>query len=443
MQFVNSIFASKRFLLITFVIAVVYILSFFFESLFPIGHLLGIVFVLFCFLDLALLFSRKNGLDAKRYVADKFSNGFKNSIQLEILSSYPINISVDVVEELPYQMRSINFKKKINIDKHSQTQLTYDLVPKERGDYSIGNTILMAKNAIGIFKRRFIIETKQTVSVLPAFSQTGKFDLKSFKSTLIELGNKKTRRLGHSSEFEQIKGYVIGDNYKHVNWKASAKMNSLMVNQYIDEKSQQVYSIIDCGKSMQMPFDDLSLLDYSINSSLSFSHFVIRNQDKVGLICFNKKVSKILPPSRNSGHIDKIMNTLYNINTEFNESDYGNLYLNLKKHVSHRSLLMLYTNFEDLNSMHRQLRYLKAIAKSHVLVVVIFINTTLDDIINNPASNTYDFYLKSVCEKYSLEKRIIIKELEKHGINTVFTKPKNLSISTVNKYLEIKSRGII
>ena len=138
-----------------------------------------------------------------------------------------------------------------------------------------------------------------------------------------------------------------------------------------------------------------------------------------------------------------ISETLYNITTDFKESEFGKLYTLLKRTVNQRSLLFLYTNFETLDALNRQLNYLRLINKNHVLVVVIFSNSELNQLANTSSSKIRGIYDKIIAEKFIYEKQLIIKEMQSHGIQTILTEPKNLTINSINKYLEIKAKGLM
>ena len=202
--------------------------------------------------------------------------------------------------------------------------------------------------------------------------QLKKFDLMAM-AYRNEYGIKKIRRIGQTMEFEQIKNYVLGDDIRNINWKATAKKNQLMINQYQDEKSQPIYSIIDKGRVMKMPFNGLSLLDYAINYTLVMSNITIKKHDKAGMFCFSKKIENRVVAERRSNQMNLILETLYNVKTDFKESDFSKLYSDLKHNIKQRSLLFLYTNFETLDGLDRQLAYLQGIAKNHVLVVILFV----------------------------------------------------------------------
>jgi uncharacterized protein (DUF58 family) len=281
------------------------------------------------------------------------------------------------------------------------------------------------------------------VPVYPSYIQMRQYELMAISNRLTELGIKKIRRIGHNREFEQVKEYVSGDDIRTVNWKATARKNSLMVNHYQDEKSQAVYSVIDKGRVMKMPFEGLSLLDYAINASLVISNIAILKEDKAGIITFSSSVSTILAASKVHSHMQAILETLYNQRTGFQESNFDSLYVQIKRQIKGRSLILLYSNFETLSSLERQLPYLRSIAYHHVLVVIFFENTQLKELLEKSAANTEEIYLKTIAEKFAFEKKQIVKELQKYGIHAVLTAPKNLTVNTINKYLELKARGLI
>ena len=280
-------------------------------------------------------------------------------------------------------------------------------------------------------------------AVYPSYMQMKKYEFLAMSNRLSEFGMKKIRKIGHTMEFEQIKTYVNGDDVRTINWKSTAKKGAIMVNQYQDEKSQPIYSLIDIGRVMKMPFEELKLLDYAINSTLAFSNIALRKNDKVGMLTFSRKVENVVVASNKKTNLAVLNEVLYKINTDYSDSDYGLLYGMIKRKVTQRSLLILYTNFEHISGLERQIPYLKLIAKQHVLLTVFFENTELEELISEDAENLETIYEKTIAQKFFYEKKLIVKELEKHGVYAILTKPKNLSVNVINKYLEFKSKGLI
>jgi uncharacterized protein (DUF58 family) len=394
-------------------------------------------------IDIILLFRVKKGMKAERFAPEKFSNGDENPIKLSVQNFYQFEVKLTIIDEVPsqFQMREANFQ--VTLDSGGSQLINYTLRPVKRGEYHFGKLNILAQSPIGLISRRFQFAEPVMVPVYPSFIQMRKYELLAISNDLTMQGIKKIRRLGHNQEFEQIKEYVAGDDFRTVNWKATARKAQLMVNIYQDEKSQQVYSLIDKSRVMKMPFEGMSLLDYAINATLALSNIAIKKGDKAGLISFQNKVNTVLPASKRNKQMQLIQESLYNQKTAFKEADFSRLFVAVKRKLTQRSLLMLYTNFESMAGLERQLPFLRNLSKSHVLVVIFFQNTELTDLLESRPKAIKDIYYKTVAEKYDHEKRLIVRELRKHGIYSVLTTPKDLTINTINKYLELKARGLI
>lgn len=443
MKFIKSLYLHSKFFVYLASASICFLLSFWIPIFYPFAWFISISILMLFIVDLILLYRFKNAITARRLLPDKFSNSDENPVPITITNNYPFKSIIDVIDELPLQFQKRDFLYKVDLMPNQTHDFSYDVRPVERGEYFFGHLNIFASSNLKILKRKYQFQNAQMVAVYPSFIQMQKYDFLAISNNLSEFGLKKIRRIGHTSEFEQIKEYIRGDDFRTVNWKATAKRAQLMVNQYQDEKSQPIYSIIDTGRIMKMPFNGLKLLDYAINSTLAFSNVALKKHDKVGILTFSKTIESFLPAAQKLTHLNTILERLYNVNTQFTDSDFGLLYTQLKRKVTHRSLLLLYTNFEHISALKRQLPYLQAISKKHLLVVVLFENTELDNLITQGAEDLQAIYHKTIAEKFSFEKRLMVKELQKHGIQSILTAPEKLSINTINKYLEIKARGLL
>ena len=426
-----------------FGVIVLFVLSFIFPFLYGLSWIVLVVVLVFLLLDILILFGAKTVIKATRITPEKLSNGDENPINISILNYYTFRIKVKIIDEVPFQFQVWNFEIIRSIKPNSSDEIAYNLRPTERGEYYFGALNVYVSSPLGIVSRRFTFDKGKMIPTYPSYIQLRKYELIAFSNNLFQYGIKKIRRIGHTMEFEQIKEYVQGDDIRTLNWKATAKRNTLMVNQFQDEKSQSVYMAIDKGRVMKMPFNKLSLLDYAINATLVLSNIILKKQDKAGMFTFSKKIENRVVAERRSSQMQQILENLYNVKTDFFESDYSRLYVDIKKNINQRSLIILYTNFETLDGLHRQLPYLKGIAKSHLLVVVFFQNTELNELIDKKTEKVQEIYDKVIAEKFAFEKRLIVNELKKYGIHAVLTEPENLTVDTINKYLEIKARGIL
>lgn len=420
-----------------------FFVSFFVKWLYPVALALLGALVLALFVDIFMLFSAKNRVRATRVLPEKLSNGDDNPIVINVKSKYRVPVSVRIIDEIPYQYQKRDFLIESRLQPHVEKEFRYSLRPVNRGEYLFGKLNIFVLTPLRLAMRRYVFCENAAVAAYPSFLQMRQYDMMAFSNNLFEFGLKKIRRIGHTMEFEQIKDYVSGDDMRTINWKATSKKGQLMVNQYQEEKSQPVYLIIDKGRSMQMPFNEMSLLDYAINSTLAVSNIVIKKQDKAGMFTFSRKVENRIAADRKAGQMQKIMEALYRIDTDFTESDFNRLYADIRQTVTQRSLLMLYTNFETMDALHRQLPYLKAIARNHLLIVIFFDNTELNKLIEKKTRNVQEIYDKIIAEKFAFEKRLIVRELARHGIQSILTQPENLTLNSINKYLELKARGMI
>ncbi len=439
----RSFYLSKRTYWTGGAIAFVFASSFFWQPLIELGK---ITLLLVCFLllvDFLLLYGKRKALLGGRSCNPRFSNGDDNNIYIELQNNYRFRIHASIIDELPLQFQIRNFNKNISLPAGLAASIPYSLRPLERGEYHFGDVQVFVQSPFAIIIRRFTFPASATIEVYPSYLQMRKYSLLAIANQLTDSGTKRLRKLGHSTEFEQIKDYVHGDDFRTVNWKASARKGDLMVNTYVDEKSQQVFCLLDKSRNMKMPFEGMSLLDYAVNASLILTNVALQKQDKAGLITFAEKVDTFLPPDRKNRQMENVLDALYNQQTKFLDADFEALYAQVRSKIKQRSLLILFTNFESVYSLERQLPYLRRIAHHHLLMVVLFENTEIKILTQTQATNTEEIYIQTIAEKLAYEKRLLVKELKKYGILTVLTTPQQLTINTVNKYLEVKARQAI
>ncbi len=422
--------------------ATIFMLSYFADVLFNIALALLFFTAITMLVEIFLLY-RVKGIKAERIVADRLSNGDMNRIVIPIQSSYDYKINCTVIDELPFQLQLRNWKRKLQVDALGHYDLVYEINPVERGEYQFGNINIYVKGPIGLVSRRYIIPQEQVVKVYPSFVQMRRYQLMAVGTHLHESGVKRVRKLGHSMEFEQIKEYVIGDDYRTINWKATARRGDLMVNNFTDERSQQIYCVINKGRVMKMPFEGMTLLDHAINASLVLSNVALQKHDKAGLICFSQNLDAFIAADKKPTQINHILEALYKQQTAFLEPDMEKLFSAVRNRITHRSLLIFFTNFESMESLERELPSLKRLAHYHLLMVVFFENTELKELVESKASSLEDIYIKTIAEKFRYEKQLIARELRKHGIIAVLTSPQHLTINALNKYLELKNRSSI
>lgn len=437
-QYYINLFLSDRLFTAIGLCVVLFLLKFFFAWLGDIPEIAtGVLLILFL-IDVFILYRVSEGVDAKRFTSKRLSNGDENPVQIEIKNRYGFGVNLRVIDEVPFQFQLRDKDFRLHIKPAEIKSIHYNLRPTKRGEYNFGFIRTYISSPLGLVSRRYNFDGAKTLPVYPSFINLGQYELMAVSHHLTAFGIKKIRKVGHSSEFDQIKNYVGGDDIRTINWKATARKGGLMVNTYTDERSQNIYCIIDKSRVMKMPFEGLSLLDYAINASVALAKVAMLKEDKAGLITISENIGAVVPADRKSAQLGTIMNMLYKEKTRYLESNLEALYATVRSVVKQRGLLVFFTNFESLSALQRQLPYLKRISKYHLLVVVFFENTELKALSSEPAKDVEGIYHKTIAEKFIYEKKLMVKELNTHGILAILTPPQKLTVNVINQYLALK-----
>lgn len=377
-------------------------------------------------------------VDGRRTCADRFSNGDDNEVCLRVLSHYRLPVWLTAVDEAPVEFQRRDIALTVRLKPGTGRALTYRLRPVRRGAYRFGHMRLFVSVLLRCMERRFTLGQEQDIKVYPSYLMLRRYELLAFSQRLTEIGIKRIRRPGNNTEFEQIKDYVKGDDYRAINWKATARTSRLMVNVYNEERSQQVFCLIDKGRLMQQTSGGMTYLDWAINAALVLSFVSIHREDKAGLVTFGGKMDSFLPADRNAGQMQAILESLYRQQTVFDESDYAALVTTIGQRVQRRSLLVLFTNFSTVGATRRQLPYLRQLARRHRVLVVFFRDEELEAFVQKKPATEEGYFQQVTAEQHVADRQLIASMLRQYGMETLLVRPRELSIQVINKYLSLR-----
>ena len=443
-SYIPDIYLTRRALFVLLAIVILLILGFAYPIFYALGKGILLLYILSIIAELFILYTQKSPYSAKRIAEQKLSNGDYNPVIVTLESNFPYKSRVRLIEEFPAQLQIRD--KVFNIgqcDPYFKKDIDYEIRPVTRGNYAFGDIRIFTAVFLQLIERRVTVLARETMVVYPSFIKLRRFSFYAISNRLDEAGVKKIRQLGSSNEFEQIRDYVRGDDFRKINWNATARKGELMVNEYQEERSQNVYCLIDTGRTMQMPFNGLPLVEYSVNAALVMLGIARAKSDRPGLIAFSKKVDTILKASAKPVQMQRIIDSLYNLESQIYDSDFFELYRVAKLHIKKRSLLLIFTNFNTISGLSRQLKFIRAMARDHLVCVIFFDNTEISDVANQKVFGLNQAYNQTIAEKYTLEKRLLIKELRKNGIYSILTKPEDLTVNTINQYISFKATGAI
>lgn len=437
----KATFLKRNFHLTAALIVVTFVLAYVWPLVFIVGQNLIAVFVLVLIVDWYRLYSIREQLAVERELPLKLSLSDGEDVVYRLYNESSSDIDMELYDELPFQFQHREPIKMGDLAKGEKLEVLFHVQPYERGEYHFGDVHLFYSRAPFYFlQRRITYDRVAVAQVVPSIKQMRQHELQVFSKTAVLSGIRQVRQVGENDEFEHIRQYTHGDNIKAINWKATSRQNQLMVNQYQNSRHQDVYCVLDKGRSMKMPFNGLTLLDYSINSVLSLSNIILKKYDHAGLISFSHEMGSVIKASAKHGQLERISDTLYKETTGFKESNFELLLSVTRRILSRRSIWLFYTNFETRYDLQRHLPYLKLMSKRHLVIVIIFINTELETTSEMDCILKSDIYLKTFAQKAILDKQLIKEELIRNGIQTILTRPSELSINVINKYLEIKAK---
>jgi uncharacterized protein (DUF58 family) len=413
-------------------------LLFVFGVLNPLAFSLGIVLLcivlVLCMRDISTLFSKNTLVDFIRILPEKLSHGEDNEVHLYLKNHLPTALFATIIENIPVQLQIFDFQLKLALPPLQEDKYTYIIHPTTRGAYEWGNTLLLLQvRKGGLIARKVVFEAGAEIPCYP--QQQSYHYINAIKE------EKAMQRIGQSMEFEHIREYHRGDDPRHINWKASAKRGDLMLNRYSEEKSQEIYCLIDLSRNMAPLFQGKTYLDYAVNASLALSKAVVLQDDKAGLVTFSNQSAEFLPAGTTWRQIGRINESLYRLESAYEEANFEYLYQFIRIRIRKRSLLFLFTNFENENALSRNLRYIIELSKHHLLIMVLFEDAELLAFLKE--SNEGTLLEKTMVADALRKKQLIAKELRKLGIPCVLSHPAQLNSNSIGKYLNIKKQQIL
>jgi len=441
-KFIYSFWLSPLFFTTALTAIFLCAFGFSYSILFRLGQVLVAVLVILTVADAIILFSKHIQLSGRRVLPSVLGLGDDTEVMIRLRLSSSMPLKAEIYDELPEQLQERRFRLDKTLEPGSNV-MAYKIRPLGRGIYEFGKLNVLIEGPLHFVRRKICLPLEDRLPVYPSIRQMHETEMLAFSRMAMPTGQKRFKRIGQSYEFEQISPFVEGDDYRNINWKATGKTRELMVNQYQDERSQNLYCIISKGRAMRMAFRHVTYLDYAINSALAISNIALKKYDKVGLITFSDKIGTALRAENRAGQIRKILEALYHEKERRLEPDFELLYRSVNRLAKNRSLILLFANFETNHAAERALPLLKKISKKHLLVMVLFKDSELSDIAEGPKRHTEDVYRVTLAQKQLVEREEIAHRLRRQGIHTLDCTPENLSIEVINKYLELKSKGII
>ena len=330
-----------------------------------------------------------------------------------------------------------------HIAAHCRLGLEYLLRPSRRGAFVIDNLYLSVSSRLGFWRRMLVYSRETKINVYPDMKQLAHYALCARTNRLSLLGVRKTRRVGQDNEFERLRDYAIDDNYKHIDWRTTARRQKLTVRDYQASQSQRIVFLIDCGRMMTNEAAGLSLLDHSLNAMLMLSYVALRQGDSVGMVTFSDEIHNYVPLRGGMNQMNRLLHASYDRFPQLTESRYDLAFRYLASHCRKRSLVVLVTNvIDDVNSTQID-RYLSNLVGRHLPLGVLLRDRTLFDAVEVEHPQEEQLWRAAAAADILAWRHQVIGDMKRQGVLALDVFPEHMTAPLINRYLEVKARHLL
>lgn len=386
---------------------------------------------------------RPESFEIERINDTKLSLGADNLITLLAANRSSRSLRFSLRDEHPYQFIADATILDGEVKPYEVYEARYHVRPLQRGDYTFGDINVRYQSMLKTFVRQARYPATAQVKVYPNVLDVRKYDLLARKGLLFELGLRAARVFGAGTEFERLREYNTDDEFRRINWKATARRGKPIAVEYETERSQYIVSVIDTGRLMRPPVGDLAKLDYVINTSLLLSYVANLKGDHVGLLTFADDVRTYLAPKRGKGQFYRMLEALYNVQFEPVEADYARALAYLSVKHKRRSLVVVFTDLVTLDAARPLIAHMARLSQRHLPLCVTISDPNITRLAAQPPRDSDAVYQRAVAEMLLDERRIVLDTLHRSGVHTIDVPADKLTVSVINKYLELKGRGAI
>lgn len=320
---------------------------------------------------------------------------------------------------------------------------TYYVRPRRRGDYQFGNLNLRWRGPLGLLVRQARLEAGEPVKVYPNLLDVQRYDLLLRRNRLQELGLRHTRMFGQGTEFERLREYLPDDDFRRINWKATARRHRPVTIEYQTERSQNIVAVLDTGRMMQSPVAQIAKLDYVVNAVLFLAYVASGKGDKVGLMTFADEVSQFVAPRQGRGQFYRMLELLYGVEAQPVEPNYRRAlsYLALKQRK--RALVVIFTDLSGGMSMQALMSHVTVLARHSLPLVVTISDPDIYTASHLNPRDSLEVYQRAAAAQLLDERRIALESLQRQGVLTLDVPANQLSMAVINRYLELKGRMLL
>lgn len=382
-------------------------------------------------------------ISIRRKMARVASLGNEHEVEFEIDNGGSRTLHMNLAEDSPENLTISPEFHTVRLQAGKRTTVNHAITPHRRGAFELERAYGDVFSIFGFWRRQFKFDCQSTLHVYPDIKQIGKYALLARTNRLSQIGVRRTRRAGQDNDFERLRDYLQDDNYKHIDWRSSARRQKLTVKQFQTDQSQRVIFMLDCGRMMTNEYDRLSLLDYALNSVLMLSYVALDQGDSVGMICFSDHIHTYVPPAGGRRQMNRILHAGFNQFPSLVQSRFDEAFLYLSQHCRRRSLVVLISNVIDQVNADQVQNYMRNLIGCHLPLLVLLRDHRIFEAADNPAPDPAVLYRSAAASQLLVWRDQVIRQMKAAGGLSLDVFPEEMTTPLVNQYLEVKARHLL
>jgi uncharacterized protein (DUF58 family) len=391
-----------------------------------------------------LTLPRAADFSAQRTIARVASLGRPHDVVLTLAHHGRQSVVVHVRDDVPAALSAVPESFAVAMTALSRAELHYRGTPACRGTIRLDCVHVQVRSRWGCWKRFVSCPAPSVVQVYPNLVQLSEYALLARTNRLSLMGVRRSRRIGQDHDFERLRDYSLDDNYKHIDWRATARRRRLTVKEYQSSQSQRLVFLLDCGRMMRTAVGELTLLDHALNALLMLSYVALRQGDGVGLICFSDRVHGAVPVRAGLRQMNHLLHATFERFPTLVESRYDLAFLQLATRFRKRALVVLLTNLiDDVNGLQVE-QYLRVQLGRHLPLCVLLRDRALFEAAGAGEGGGVRGLYRAAAAAHILNwRREVLSALVHRGVLVLDVFPDELTAPLVNRYLAIKARHLL
>ena len=407
----------------------------------PTAALAALAVVLIATIGDALALPAATDLAVERAVPTTVGIGDRGEGEYIVRSRWGLPLHITLSDDLPIGVTGGAGQVALRLPRRGSAHFPVSIAGAVRGSFDLGGIGLRVRTRLGLVARRLRWFPEDTILVTPSVSSVRRFRLLAIQHRLFDAGVRAVRQRGEGRSFASLREYVVGDDPRHIDWKATARRDKTITREYTIEQSQTVFCLIDSGRSMTQLAGNFTRFEHALSAALVLTDVAATSGDRVGALVFDDEVRTFVPAQRGQAALRAVRNALIPVEATLSEPDYAAAFRFLAARQRRRSLIVFFTDVIDARASRALIAHVARSAARHLVVVVALRNDALIAAATPARRDESSLYEGAAAEELIAGRAEALERMRASGVTVLDVSPSSMTAAVVNRYLEIKARG--